>query len=96
MSSISSVGSGSLNPLDPYSLQQTNGQGATATSGADSTNTATDPTEGTEASSGHHHHHGGGGGISSQIESAVTNALQDAPDGSDPNQTIQDAITGVL
>ena len=100
MSSISSVGSGLLNPLDPYSLQQASGQGTTGTSGADSTGTAADATEGTdgtEASSGHHHHHhGGGGGISSQIESAVTSALQDAPDGSDPNQTIQDAIAGVL
>ncbi len=99
MSSISSVGSGSLNPLDPYSLQA-NGQGTTVTSGAGSTSTAadvTDGTDGTEASSGHHHHHGGGGGgISSQIESAVTSALQNAPDGTDPNQTVQDAIAEVL
>jgi hypothetical protein len=97
MSSVSGIGNSSLNPLDPYSLQQANGQGTTQTSATDLNATTTDSTDGTEASSGHHHHHGGGGGgISSQIESAVTSALQDAPDGADPNQTIQDAIAGVL
>lgn len=93
MSSVSSV-SGSA---DLYTvLQQINGQSTTST---DNTS-ATDPTQAAQQTQGskhaHKHHGGGKGGLSSQVESAVTSALQDAQPGDDPNTLIQNAIAAAL
>src|SRR5580658_448011 len=38
-----------------------------------------------------HHHHGSQGGLNSNLESAVTGALQNLPSGSNPNAAIQNA-----
>ena len=53
---------------------------------------ATDTASATPHHHGHHQHQNAAG----KIESAVTSALQSAPDGSDPNQIIKDAITKAL
>jgi hypothetical protein len=60
---------------------------------------ATDASAAQQVQGGRHHHHGGGGGaFFSKIQSAVSNALQQAQSGdaTDPNQAIQNAIESVL
>jgi hypothetical protein len=93
MSSVSSVGSSQ----DLYSVLQslTAQDTSNTTTAASQIDAGQDPssTDGTSESQGHHHHHHG---IPSQIESAVTNALQNLQPGEDPNQAIQDAISNQL
>jgi hypothetical protein len=78
--------------------------GSQSTSPTASTTTTTSGSDSSTPSvSGHHHHGGGkGGGASaffSQVQSAVTSALQSAQSSgstSDPNTVIQDAIAQVF
>ncbi len=91
MSSVSSVG-GSLHAL----FGQISGtDGATASSSA----AATAPAAGSEPTSetqGHHHHKGGHKGVSSAVESSVTDALNHAQPGDDPNEVVKNAIAAAL
>jgi hypothetical protein len=89
MSAISSVGSNSSLYSFLQSLQQSSGSSSTAGSSSG--------VQGTH----HHHKHGGGGGggLMSQIQNAVTSALQSSQSSgstTDPNQVVQNAIAQVL
>jgi hypothetical protein len=88
MSAISSVGSNSSLYQFLQNLQQSSGLGSATSSGS-----------GVQGAQHHHRHGGGGGGLMSQVQSAVTSALQSAQaSGStaDPNQVVQSAIAQVL
>jgi hypothetical protein len=80
----------------PVDDQSTAGSTSSAATTADvsAAQTSTNPQV---HESGHHHHHGGGE-FFKQIQDAVTSALQSTAAGTstDPNQTIEDAITQVL
>ena len=94
MSTVSSVTSPDLYQL----LQQTADNQGQASSTGSALPIATDSATETQAAPKHHHHHGGGGAgkLQSQIESAVTSALQNSTSSTDPNQIIQNAIASVL
>lgn len=96
MSSISSVTAPDLYQL----LQQTtDNQSQTAAANGSALPIASvdgSTSETQAAPAHHHHHHGGGGKLQSQIESAVTSALQNSNGSTDPNQIIQNAIATVL
>jgi hypothetical protein len=92
MSAISSTSTGSTSNLYQFlqNLQQSSGTSSASGSGSS--------VQGTH----HHHRHGGGGGgggLMSQIEDAVTSALQGTQSSgstSNANQIVQNAITQVL
>jgi hypothetical protein len=91
-STLASATTAATSALDPTTP-------TTATSTTDPTSALSQAVSATH----HHHHHGHGGGqaggLFSQIQSAVTNALNSAQsNGSteDPNQIVQDAIAKVL
>ena len=110
MSSISSVGGTGLSQLlqqlntqsQTLTLGQTQTSSTTSPSPAATLLSAIQDSDGSSASSalsaaggqhrGHGHHHG----LSSQLESAVTNALNSAGGTTDPNQVIQTAIQNLL
>jgi hypothetical protein len=110
MSSISSVGGTGLSQLlqqlntqsQTLTLGQTQTSSTTSPSPASTLLSAIQDSDGSSASSalsaaggqhrGHGHHHG----LSSQLESAVTNALNSAGGTTDPNQVIQTAIQNLL
>jgi hypothetical protein len=105
MSSISSIGGGI--DLSQYyqGVAGTNSASPASTTAATTAISSTDPTSSTDAGQqvhGHHHRggHGKGGGANSQLfsqlQTAVTSALQSATPGTDPNQTIEEAISQVF
>lgn len=98
-SAVSSISSLSGSP-DLYTvLQQVTDQNPSSTTAASTSGTSPDASQSVQGAGKHHgHHHKGGGGsaISSQIESAVSDALQNAQPGSDPNQVIQNAVAETL
>jgi hypothetical protein len=100
MSTISSVSPASTGLLS--TIQQITDQDSSASVASGQVESGTNSTaQGPQGAQGHHHHHhggggGGGDGLFSQIETAVTSALQNAPAGSNANQTIQSAIASVL
>jgi hypothetical protein len=104
MSSISGIGQG-INPyLQSLSVTPPASQATTATASTATQGTTDDSGTSSQAVSGghHHHHHGGGGGggsLFSEIQSAVSTALQSAQtngSASDPNKVVEDAIAQVI
>ena len=102
MSTVSSVSPASVGLLS--TIQQITDQNSSTSVATGQVESGTNSTtQGPQGAQGHHHHHhggggggGGGDGLFSQIETAVTSALQNAPAGSNANQTIQGAIASVL
>ena len=72
------------------------GQDTDGDTNGSTTSSASGSSSSVGGASGHHHHGHGGKGITSQIESAITSALNSSTSTSDPNQTIQDAIKNLL
>ena len=104
--SVSSSNSSASQTLYQY-YQTLNQSSVTSSSSTQSADTDQDNDSGqSQALQPHHHHHhgggggsGGGGGLISQIQQAVTTALdanQSNGSTTDPNQVIQTAIQGVL
>jgi hypothetical protein len=104
MSSVSAVGNGNdllqwLQQLAQQKLQQqtttttpTTTTTAVQDSDGDSDGSTSTSTGGVGGSSGHHHHQG----IPSQLQNAITSALNSAGSSADPNQVIQTAIENFL
>ena len=101
MSSISGVGSSLYQFLQSLSTNPQVQAASATTAAATTATTDAGATSGQQVqATGHHHHHGHGGGeMMKKIESAVTDALQQAQAGgstTDPNKVIEDAIAKVL
>ena len=103
---IGGSGTGLYQFLRSISANQTSPTSSTASTTASTATSATAPdssstsTQGAAVHHGHKGHGGGGGAMFKKIEDAVTSALQsaqsDGSSSSDPNQTIEDAISKVL
>jgi len=99
--SVSAIGSGSslLQYLQSIAANQSSSTDTTASPlsavGQDSDGDNDGSSGSGVQGSGHHHGHGGGGGLSSQLESAISSALQNS-NGADPNTVIQNAIQALL
>jgi hypothetical protein len=109
MSSVSGIGSSTVQNLYQF-IQGLSGGAAASSTGASSpssssTASSNDPLQALgqalKGAGGHRHRHGGGGGGSAmkQIQDAVSTALQSAQStntSGDPNKIVEDAIAKVL
>jgi hypothetical protein len=101
MSSVSGVGSSLYQFLQSLSTNPQVQAASATTPAATTATTDAGAASGQQVqATGHHHHHGHGNGeMFKKIESAVTDALQQAQAGgstTDPNKIIEDAIAKVL